>query len=699
MSDVRVLGHLWSDQTGLVVASRDGQPYIAHLGEPLGPGDVDPAILSRGVVGGGLDVEVVPALVPQPSRGWTGRPGVELRGVNGLPIAVALTLADASSVDDTVSFTLDDDRSGVQLTVAIHLEESGTIRVATRLDNTGTTPLHVDAVRVCIPIGAVAREVLTLGGRHAMEAVVHRTPWGRSVISIENRSGRTSHENLGVVFAGSPGFAEHSGQVWGIHAAWSGNFEITCDGVTENLRSVMVGELLRAGEVTLAPGESHLAPDVVIAHSANGLNRLSRQFHRRVRALHGHVVARPVILNTWEAVYFSHDLDTLKRLADAGASIGVERFVLDDGWFHGRRKDTTGLGDWWVDPSVWPQGLTPLIDHVRSLGMEFGLWFEPEMVNPDSDLYRAHPDWALDGTLTDPILGRNQLVLDLSREDVRNHLFHQIHEILSRNDISYVKWDHNRPLVGGASAAQTRGAYELLDRLTRAHANVQFESCASGGGRIDHGIAPFVNRFWASDSIDALDRLHIQHGLSLFMPPEVLGSHIGSPICHTTGRRHALSFRAATAMFSWLGIESNLLDLDERERIELASVISTYKSHRHLLHHGDQLRTDHPDDTVHVHGVLASDRSEALVAVSRVRSGPSNRTAPLLVPELSATARYHVQLIELGRPRWALHRRLPDWVERGITMTGSQLAHLGLEIPPLLPESTMLLHVTRVSDR
>lgn len=694
-----VLGHLWSDQTSLLVASRDGQPYIAHLGEPLGPSDIDPALLSRGIVGGGLDVEVVPALVPQPSKGWTGTPGLELRGADGRPVAASLTLGDATSTDGTVSFTLVDDDHGVRVVVTITMEDSGTIRIESILQNIGSGPLHVDALRVCIPVGATAHEVLTLGGRHAMEAVVQRTPWERSMVSVANRSGRTSHENLGVVFAGSPGFSEHRGQVWGIHCAWSGNFEITCDGVTENLRTVTVGELLLAGEVTLSPGASHHAPDVIIAHSAAGLNEVSRQFHRRVRALHGQDVARPVILNTWEAVYFQHDLDTLTRLADVAASVGVERFVLDDGWFHGRRRDTAGLGDWWVDPVVWPHGLTPLIENVRSLGMEFGLWFEPEMVNPDSDLFREHPDWALDGTVPDPILGRNQLVLDLSREDVRNHLFHQIHEILSTNDISYVKWDHNRPLVGGASAAQTRGAYELFDRLTRAHANVQFESCASGGGRIDHGIAPFVRRFWASDSIDALDRLQIQHGLSLFMPPEALGSHIGSPVCHTTGRRHALSFRAATAMFAWLGVEWNLLDLNEREKDHLTSVIAVYKSHRHLLHNGDQLRTDHPDDTVHVHGVLAADRSEALVAVSRVRSGPSNRTAPLLVPELLATALYEVRLVELGRPRWALHRRLPEWVEQGVTMTGAQLANLGLEIPPLLPESSMVLHLSRVGDR
>lgn len=695
MSEVTVLGHLRSPDTSLVIAARDGQPYIAHLGRPLGSADIDPSVLSRGITGGGLDLEVVPGILAQSTLGWQGRPGIEVRDANNVPLKLVLSVGNVSADDQRASITMVDASGTVRVDLDIVIEASDTIRIGASVTNTGSTPLHLDALGLCVPIGAEAREVLTLGGRHAMEAVMQRTPWGRSTIVVENRSGRTSHENLGVVFAGSTGFGENHGQVWGVHLAWSGNFEIICDGVTENLRTITAAELLRAGEVAIEPGGTHRAPDVVIAHSEHGLNGVSRKFHGRIRALHGAGIARPVILNTWEAVYFDHDLDTLKRLADAGAAVGVERFVLDDGWFHGRRNDTAGLGDWWVDPAVWPNGLTPLVDHVTSLGMEFGLWFEPEMVNPDSDLYRRHPEWALDGVMTDPLLGRNQLVLDLSREEVRNHLFHRIHEILSAHDITYVKWDHNRPLIGAMSAAQTRGAYELFDRLTRAHANVQFESCASGGGRIDHGIATWVRRFWASDSIDALDRLEIQRGLSTFMPPEVLGSHIGSPTCHTTGRRHALSFRAATAMFGWLGIEWNLLNLTDRERDDLESDVAVYKSMRHLLHGGDHFRTDHPDDTVQVHGVSSTDRAEALVAVSRLRSGPSNRTAPMLVPGLSPDSRYSVRIIELGRPRWALHRRLPDWVSHGATMTGAQLSGLGLEIPPLLPESTILVHLVR----
>jgi alpha-galactosidase len=376
--------------------------------------------------------------------------------------------------------------------------------------------------------------------------------------------------------------------------------------------------------------------------------------------------------------------------------VGIERFVLDDGWFTGRRNDTAGLGDWDVDTTVWPDGLGPIISHVRSLGMDFGLWFEPEMVNPNSDLYRAHPEWALDGTLTHPILGRNQLVLNLARADVREYLFQKIDALLTSYEIAYVKWDHNRPLIGGASHQQTLGFYALLDKLNQHHPEVQFESCASGGGRIDAGVATRVNRFWASDSIDALDRLEIQKGLSTFMPIEMLGSHIGSPTCHTTGRKHALSFRATTALFGWLGVEWNLLTLNDREKENLRSAIDFYKENRDFLHSEKFVRVDHPDSSIDVRGVHASNGA-GLFSITRLHSGPSNHSAPLRFPMLKDAGELFVEVLHLGRPRWALHRELPKWITHTPeTMSGSMLANVGLPMPSLMPESSFLIRFSQV---
>jgi alpha-galactosidase len=691
-----VLAHLSTEATSVIVAAHSGVPYLAYVGAPIDNTHIDTYLLQRGVLGGGLDVEIYPWLIAEPSKGWMGRPGIQLRRESGPTLPTALTLHNATVDHNELTMSLVDHQLNISIDVTVLLKDAGPLVISTKIHNNSTHTISVDAARITVPVGASCGEILTLGGRHAMEAIEERQMWGRSRIALENRTGRTSHEQLGVVFAGTPHFGEQHGHVWGVHVAWSGNFEFICDSVTEAMRVIQVGELVLPQEVVLAPGDHYYMPSVVVAHSSAGINGVSHQFHNYLRSFSTHNTKRPVIANTWEAVYFNHDLNTLCQLADVAASVGIERFVLDDGWFHNRRDDTAGLGDWWVDTTVWPQGLTPLIEHVRGVGMEFGLWFEPEMVNPDSDLFRAHPDWALDGTLATPILGRNQLVLDLSREDVREYLFASIDALLSTHEISYVKWDHNRPLIGGAAHAQTLGAYALFDALTTAHPQVQFESCASGGGRIDMGIARYVDRFWTSDSIDALDRLEIQKGITKLIPLEMLGSHIGSPTCHTTGRKHALSFRGATAMFGWLGVEWNLLTLNDRDKEKLAHIIGVYKQFRDLLHSGNYIRHDHPDTTMHIHSVVAIDASEALVSVSRRHNGPTHRTAALVVSDLSPNALYNVQRIDLGTPRWALHRGLPDWVNNGTQATGAQLAHLGLTIAPLLPESTMILHITQV---
>ena len=358
---------------------------------------------------------------------------------------------------------------------------------------------------------------------------------------------------------------------------------------------LQLGELLHPGEVVLAPGESYTTPPVYAVHSTSGLGAASRQFHAVVRSSPAHRTRpRPVVLNTWEAVYFDHDLDTLIRLADAAAAVGVERFVLDDGWFGGRRHARAGLGDWWVSPEAHPGGLTPLIDHVRGLGMEFGIWVEPEMVNPDSELYRAHPTWALADPGYAPVLGRHQLVLDLTNPEAYEEIRSRLDALLGGHDIAFVKWDMNRDHVHATASsgragthAQTLALYRLLDELRRRHPDVEFESCSSGGARIDLGILQRAERVWTSDCNDALERQTIQYFASTLIPPEVIGAHVGPPTSHTTGRTQSLSMRAATALFGHFGIEWNLLDADDRERADLAEWVALYKRHRDLIHHGD----------------------------------------------------------------------------------------------------------------
>ena len=283
----------------------------------------------------------------------------------------------------------------------------------------------------------------------------------------------------------------------------------------------------------------------MIGSWGDGLTELSHRFHDEWRQRPQHPRRpRPVTLNTWEAVYFDHTLEKLTALADAAAGVGVERFVLDDGWFTGRRDDTAGLGDWFVDDAVWPTGLHPLVDHVTALGMEFGLWVEPEMVNPDSDLARAHPDWILRGRMSLPPAARQQQVLDLAHPEAYAYVAGRLHALLDEYPIAYLKWDHNRDLVdagtgpGGVARVreQTLAVYRLLDELKSARPGLEIESCASGGARVDLGILDRTDRIWTSDSLDPIERLANQRYTALVVPPELMGMHLTSPVVHSSGR-------------------------------------------------------------------------------------------------------------------------------------------------------------------
>ncbi|HEX9259599.1 MAG TPA: alpha-galactosidase, partial [Acidimicrobiales bacterium] len=463
---------------------------------------------------------------------------------------------------------------------------------------------------------------------------------------------------------------------------------------------VHAGELLWPGELVLPPGGSYKTPPVLGVHGV-GLLEASRAFHRHLRDRPQHPRSpRKVLVNTWEAVYFDHDRATLFRLAEAAARVGAERFVLDDGWFVGRRHDRAGLGDWEVDETVHPGGLAPLIDHVHSLGMDFGLWVEPEMVSPDSDLYRTHPGWVLHDDRYPPVLARQQLVLDLARDEVRTHLLARLDALLSENDIAYLKWDMNRDLVQGThegragTHAQTTAVYALLDELRTRHPGVEIESCASGGGRIDLGILARADRVWASDCNDALERQRIQRGMSLLVPPELMGSHIGPRRAHTTGRQHPLAFRAATAMFGHLGIEWSLLEASDAELEGLAALVTLHKQLRPLLHAGDVLRVDTPEPALLVHGVASPERDEAVVAAVALDTFAAAVPPALRIPGLAPERPYAVAHLSLAREALGLQRQLPAWLPTGVTLTGRQLAAHGVALPVLSPASAILVRVT-----
>jgi alpha-galactosidase len=594
-----------------------------------------------------------------------------------------------------------DARTRLGLGVLVDLDEAGVLTMRASLTNLGDDVYQLHRATLTVPLPAGADEVLRFVGRWAHEFQSVRTTWQHGTILVENRRGRTSHDNHPTAVVGGAGFGETSGAVLGIHLAWSGNAELRFDRLADGRRLAQVGPVLAPGDVDLSPGETWEMPAVVVAWSPDGLGSLSHSLHRHLRARPHHPRApRPVMLNTWEAVYFDHDLDTLRRLVDRAAAVGVERFVLDDGWFRARKDDRAGLGDWTVDRTVWPDGLHPLVDHVRGCGLDFGLWVEPEMVNPDSDLYRAHPDWVLMPDGETALLARNQLMLDLVRPEVADYLFAALDALVDEYAIDYLKWDANRDVLDASHAGRAAGhrqveaVYALMARVRAAHPGLEIEACASGGARADYGVLAHADRIWTSDSNDALDRQRIQHGASLLFPLELMGAHIGPPVNPITGRRHTLGFRGATALFGHLGIEWDLLSATDDDLAALAVVVAAYKTHRGLLHSGRLHRLETDDSTSLATMVVGDDGADALVSVAQLTTPVWSVPARLRLAGLDPDRDYAVCLVsELGDPP-GIMRRGPAWLDAGLSATGADLMTVGLTLPVMRPETALVLRIS-----
>jgi alpha-galactosidase len=431
--------------------------------------------------------------------------------------------------------------------------------------------------------------------------------------------------------------------------------------------------------------------------SDHGLNGCAVAFQRHLR---DHIVTfpqsaqpRPVHYNCWEAIYFDHDIPILQDIASQAKALGAERFVLDDGWFGQRDDDTSSLGDWQIDPRKYPDGLGPIVDHVIALGMQFGLWFEPEMVNPDSALYRAHPDWALGPK--DQLLGRQQMVLNMALPQVGDYLFDSIGALLHDYDISYIKWDHNRNLPI-SDAAQTRSSYALLARLRAAFPHVEIETCASGGGRIDFGILQHTQRVWLSDSNDALERSRIQHGAALFLPSAVTGSHVGPRLCHTSGRTFDMQYRAWVAAQRHMGFEMDPRELTEIEALALKDITQWYKDNRAWMANGDILRLDSADPSVLAEMQLARDGSRFVIFSNQLDSSSQINSRPLRLTQLDPNAIFAVHLLNRDKVH-PLSRGNLLLKSQELQASGAWLMAQGLNLPYAVPSSIWVIEGRKLS--
>jgi len=694
--------HLTRGGVSLVLApSATGAPVVHHWGTPLG--DLSPADLA-GLVRGArpgrphsaLDEPRDRTLPPLSSTGFTGTPAVELwrSGRHG---PVRLDAWRWEIADDGVTATGRDTDLAASVALEIALAPEGLVRTRTTVTNEGADGLHLVAVSTALPVAAHATELLDLTGRWIGERVPQRHPWAQGRWERSGRHGRTGHDATLLLCAGAPGFGFRSGEVWSVHVAWSGDHVTYAERTPEGECLLGGGELLAPGEVSLPAGASYSSPWLVGSWSGTGLDGVSGRLHDFVRRT---TPRRPrkVLLNSWEAVYFDHDLDRLTRLAEAAAEVGAERFVLDDGWFRGRRDDRRGLGDWTVDPDVWPQGLHPLVGRVHDLGMDFGLWVEPEMVNVDSDLVRAHPDWVLGAHTERPPEWRHQQVLDLARPAAYDHVLGALLALLDEYDLAYLKWDHNRDLVDVPGArAQTLAFYRMLDDLRVAHPRLEIESCASGGGRVDLGVLARTDRVWPSDTIDPVERQRIQRWTSLLVPPEMMGAHLGGPVAHTTGRSHRLELRAATALLGHFGIEWDLGSLGREQRDEVAAWVSLHKRLRGLVAAGRMVRGDHPDPGTVVTGVVAPDRSEAWYVVAQTAMPSTQHLAPVRLEGLDPTTRYAVTDETPTSGQHTLDLAAPPLAGDGEVLPGSVLGSVGVRLGVVAPDTARVVHA-RAAD-
>lgn len=688
----------------LLVSLRAARPHLDYWGEALPPAAheaLDLRLFERAVPHGMLDAGEALDLLPQSGHGFTATPALQLSRASG-GFITQMTLRDARTVGEGCEITLADERAGVETVTSLALDgATGVASFQLTVRNTGGDDLRVEwASAVALP--ARHDEILAFGGRWAREFATHRFRLGPGLWASEARTGRTSHHSPPFVVVGEPGFDERQGEVLAMHLGWSGDHRLLVERLRDGRIQLQAGELFWPGEVVLPPGGAYRSPSIYAARSDAGLNGLSDRLHPFVRRniLGARLArrARPVHFNTWEAVYFGQQMAELRTLAETAAAVGAERFVLDDGWFKGRNDDTSSLGDWTPDPRKFPEGLGPLISHVQGLGMEFGLWVEPEMANADSDLLRRHPDWVLGEPSRIQPLGRGQYVLDLTRPEVAEQIFGQLDRLLAEHPIAYLKWDMNRDLTHPssdgrpASRAQVLAVYALMDRVRAAHPSVEIECCASGGARADYEVLKRTERIWTSDCNDPLERQSIQQAFSIFFPPEVMGTHVGPAASHTTARRATIDLRTFTALFGHMGVEADVRRFAPHELEALTAAIALHKSLRPLLHSGRLVRQAAPDPGSIAFAVIGA--GEVLASLAQLQTPQTSGAAPLRLQGLEPDTVYDVRLLNPPRRPKASMKTSPAVVGgEEIAASGRLLAEVGLPTPILRAGEIAVYHL------
>lgn len=545
--------------------------------------------------------------------------------LKGLP-AVYADEEDA----ETLEILLEDAVTGLQVALCYGvLPEYDIITRAVKVVNSGDKMVHLSKVQsACLDFISGDFDCISFYGRHAMERLCQRTPVNHGSYRIGSQRGTSSHQYNPMMILAHPDTTEDFGACYALSLLYSGSFQAETEKDQYNQTRVLLGIQEEQFSYPLKPGAEFIAPEVVLSYSKEGMGKLSQNLHicYRKNLCRGKwkETTRPVLINSWEAAYFDFDGETIYQLAKEAADLGMDLVVMDDGWFGKRDDDNSGLGDWSVNEKKLGESLGNLIQRINDLGLKFGIWFEPECVNEDSDLYRQHPDWALSIPGKKPVRGRNQLVLDFSRKEVVDHIFEKVCEILDQGNVEYIKWDFNRSLTdiyshakedqGGVAYDYILGLYDFLERIIERYPDLLIEGCSGGGGRFDAGMLYYTPQIWCSDNTDAMDRIKIQYGTSFGYPISAVGSHVSAVPNHQTGRSTPLKTRGVVAMAGTFGYELDLKKLSEEEKKEIREQIADYRKYAPLIMNGLYYRLTNPyKEEVGAWEFVSEDGSEVLV--------------------------------------------------------------------------------------
>ena len=568
-------------------------------------------------------------------------------GISGLPASFA-----GEEEVQTLVVHMMDGGCGIEVDLIYSVfEDEDVITRSVSVKNAGDKDIRLTKVySACIDMDDEDFEMLTLHGSWARERQIERRPIAYGKQSVSSLRGESSHQDHPFMAWMTKGTDQTTGDVYGMHFVYSGNFIAQIEkSQFDSIRAVM-GIHSEGFEWWLTPGETFTAPEVVLTYSHDGLGQMTRNLHDfyrchmiRSRYLHQ---KRPVLINNWEATYFDFDTDKLLAIAKSAAEHGIEMLVMDDGWFGHRNDDATSLGDW----------LKHLVDEVNKLGLKFGIWMEPEMISPDSELYRKHPDWAFAVPERTATLSRNQYVLDLSRKEVRDYVYECVHNVISSANIEYVKWDMNRQLtdIGSVEFTGDRqgelahryvlGVYELQERLVNDFPDLLLENCSGGGARFDPGMLYYSPQIWCSDDTDAIERLSIQEGTELIYPLSTMGAHVSDCPNHTVGRSTPFMTRAHVALAGTFGYELDITKISEEERAMIPEQVSMYHKYNDLVREGDYYRVAsyRENGLYDCWMVVAKDKSEALVTYVQVLGRPNMHSRKIKLLGLYEAADYRL---------------------------------------------------------